>query len=83
MKFYVYILECSDKTLYCGYTNDLDKRIRDHNNSKTGAKYTKTRRPVILKYFEEFEEKNNALKREFQIKKMTRAQKLSLIFPAS
>lgn len=83
MRFYVYIVECSDGSFYCGYTNNLEKRIHDHNNEKIGAKYTKTRRPVYLKYYEEFLDKKTALKREFEIKKMKRSQKINLIIPTS
>lgn len=75
---YVYILLCSDGTLYTGWTNDLEKRIKIHNDGK-GAKYTKTRRPVTLVYYEVYQEKREALKRECQIKKMTRKKKLQLI----
>ena len=75
---FVYILECSDKTLYCGWTNDLEKRILAHN-SGNGAKYTKSRRPVKLLYYEEFENKNDALKREYTIKKLKRSEKDKLI----
>ena len=52
--YFTYILECADKTLYVGSTNDLEKRVYQHNNLKSGAHYTKIRRPVILKYSEEF-----------------------------
>lgn len=76
--YFVYILECADKTLYVGSTNDIEKRLHTHNNSKTGAHYTKIRRPVILKYSESFETKSEALKREFAIKKHTRVDKLKL-----
>lgn len=76
--YYVYIVECSDKTLYTGYTNNLNKRIETHNKGK-GAKYTKYRRPVQLVYYEEYETKNLALKREYSIKKLTRKEKLKLI----
>lgn len=76
--YYVYIVECSDKTLYTGYTNNLNKRIETHNKGK-GAKYTKFRRPVQLVYYEEYETKNLALKREYSIKKLTRKEKLKLI----
>ena len=79
MSFYVYLLLCNDKSLYCGYTNNLDSRIYEHNNSPKGAKYTKARRPVTLVYFEEFDEKVNALKREFALKKLSRKQKIDLI----
>lgn len=60
---YTYILRCADDTLYCGWTNHLEKRIKAHNEGK-GAKYTKTRRPVSLAYFEEFETKQEAMKRD-------------------
>lgn len=77
-KNYTYILECSDGSFYTGWTNDLEARIKSHNDG-TGAKYTKSRRPVKLVYFEESETKGEALSREAQIKKMTRKQKLALI----
>ena len=77
--FYVYIVECADNTLYCGYTNDLNSRINEHNLGKNGAKYTKTRRPVKLVYFEKFETKSEAMKREYQIKQLSRIQKQELI----
>ncbi|HUD04063.1 MAG TPA: GIY-YIG nuclease family protein [Candidatus Paceibacterota bacterium] len=79
MAYYVYILECADKTLYVGSTNDIKKRVHAHNNSKHGAHYTKIRRPVILKYSESFKTKSQALKREHALKKLTRAEKLQLI----
>ncbi len=75
---YVYILECSDGTLYTGWTNDLDKRIKAHNEGK-GAKYTKARRPVTLTYYEEYENKSDALKREAAIKKLSRAEKVNMV----
>ncbi len=75
---YVYIVKCSDDTLYTGYTNDLKKRIHMHNSGK-GAKYTKHRTPLILLYYEVFEEKGDALRREYAIKKLTRVEKLELI----
>ncbi|SHG97565.1 putative endonuclease [Anaerosphaera aminiphila DSM 21120] len=78
MKYYVYILQCSDESLYTGYTNDLEKRIETHNNKK-GAKYTKPRTPVSLKYYEKFETKSEALKREYEIKQLTRKEKLKII----
>jgi putative endonuclease len=79
MKYYVYILECADKTLYTGYTNDIKKRVLAHNNLKTGARYTKARRPVILVYSEKFKTKTEAMKREYVLKQMTREEKLVLI----
>ena len=75
---YIYIVECRDKTLYTGYTTDLDKRIKTHD-AKKGAKYTRGRTPVILKYYEEFNNKADAVKRESQIKKLKRAKKLILL----
>jgi putative endonuclease len=77
--FYVYILECSDKTLYVGSTNDLDKRIYAHNNLKSGAHYTKVRRPVVLKYHEKLETYGEARKRERELKRLTRKEKLNII----
>lgn len=79
MSYYVYILECSDKTLYIGSTNNLEKRVVAHNTLKAGARYTKARRPVRLKYSEKFSTKSLALKRECALKKLTRAEKLRLI----
>lgn len=75
---YTYIVECSDGTLYCGWTNDLEKRIAAHNSGK-GAKYTKSRLPVKLVYYETFATPNEAMSREYAIKKMTRSEKIKLI----
>ena len=75
---YTYIVECADGTYYCGWTNNLEHRIDAHNNGK-GAKYTKSRLPVKLLYFEEYETKEQAMKREWQIKQLTRSQKEKLI----
>lgn len=80
MCYYFYIVRCSDNSLYCGQTSNLQKRIRVHNtSSKRGAKYTKIRRPVELVYFEEYPELSMAMKREWQVKKWTRAKKEVLI----
>ena len=79
MKHFVYILECSDGSLYVGCTNDIQKRLKEHNESKCGAHYTKIRRPVTLKYQETFETLNEARRREFEIKRLKREKKLSLI----
>ena len=79
MSYFVYILECADKTLYVGYTNNIEKRLNHHNNSKQGAHYTKIRRPVILKYSETFDNLSEALRREHAIKKLKREEKLNLI----
>lgn len=75
---YTYILRCSDDTLYCGWTNDLKKRLASHNAGK-GAKYTHSRIPVTLVYYETFYTKEEAMSREFAIKKLTRREKLKLI----
>lgn len=80
MKYFAYILECADKTFYIGYTNDVEKRIIAHNTSKTGACYTKGRRPVVLKYFEEFSTKSGAMKRECQLKKLSREKKAEICY---
>jgi putative endonuclease len=80
MAYFVYILECADKTLYIGSTNDLEKRLHSHNSSKSGAHYTKIRRPVALKYSESFRTKSKALKREHELKKLTRAEKLRMLY---
>ena len=81
MNYSVYILECADKSLYVGCTNDLEKRIIEHNNSQKGAHYTKIRRPVVLKYSEKFTTLSKARKREAEIKKWDRKKKLNLIAP--
>ena len=75
---YVYIVECSDKTLYTGSTGDIEKRIREHNSSRGGAKYTRSRRPVRLVYVEACATLSIALRREAEIKKLSRPQKLLL-----
>ncbi len=77
-KNFTYIVECSDHTLYTGWTNDLEKRITAHNAGK-GAKYTKTRRPVRLVYFETFPTKEEAMSREYRIKRLSRKEKEQLI----
>lgn len=75
---YTYILECSDGTLYTGWTNDIEKRLKTHNGGK-GGKYTRSRLPVKLVYLEEFETPNEARSREWHIKKLSREEKLKLI----
>ena len=72
------MLKCSDGTLYTGWTNDLEKRVEAHNSGK-GAKYTKARRPVELAYYEEFETKEQAMKREYAIKQLGRKEKQELL----
>lgn len=75
---YTYILRCGDGTYYTGWTNDLKKRLEDHNLGR-GAKYTRAHLPVILVYYESFETKAEAMKREAAIKKLSRSQKERLI----
>ena len=75
---YTYILRCKDGTLYTGWTNHLEKRLKDHNEGK-GAKYTKSRTPVTLVYHEIFETKEEAMRREYAIKQMSRSEKEKLI----
>ena len=75
---YTYILRCRDGSLYTGWTNDLEKRVAAHN-AGTGAKYTRTHRPVELVYHECFAAREEAMRREAQIKRLTRTEKLALI----
>lgn len=75
---YTYIVKCSDKTFYTGWTNDLEKRIEMHNSGK-GAKYTKARMPVELVYYEAFDTKEEAMSREWHIKRLSRSEKQKLI----
>lgn len=75
---YTYILECSDGTYYTGWTNDLVKRVKMHNAGK-GAKYTKPRRPVVLAYYEAFQTKEEAMRREWEIKQLSRKEKEQLV----
>jgi putative endonuclease len=79
MSYFVYILECADKSLYVGCTNNLERRLEQHNNSKSGAHYTKIRRPVILIYKEEFSTLKEARGREAEIKGWRREKKFNLI----
>lgn len=76
--YYTYLLECSDGTIYCGYTNDVAARVKTHNEGK-GAKYTKSRLPVRAVYVEEHATKHEAMSREGKIKRLSRAEKLRLI----
>ena len=78
-EWFVYIVECADKTLYTGITTDMERRINEHNSSPKGAKYTKTRRPVTMVYFETALDRTTASKRESQIKKLSRKEKMELI----
>ncbi len=83
MNHFTYILKCADNTLYVGATNDLEKRLHQHNNAKNGAHYTKIRRPVTLVYSEKFTTLAESRKREAEIKRWSRAEKLELITPTT
>jgi putative endonuclease len=78
LKAYTYLLRCADGTLYCGWTNDIEKRLAAHNSGKA-SKYTRSRLPVELVYLETFETKQEAMSREARIKRLSRRQKLALI----
>ena len=73
------MVRCADDTLYTGWTNCLEKRLKAHNSGKNGAKYTKTKRPVTWVYYEGYATKEEAMRREYAIKQMTRKQKLKLM----
>lgn len=75
---YTYLVRCADGSLYCGWTNHLEERLRAHN-AGTGAKYTKSRRPVTLAYYEVFSTRQEAMKREWAIKQLSRKEKMALI----
>jgi putative endonuclease len=79
LPYYVYIVQCSDNTLYTGITKDIDRRTKEHNTSSRGAKYTRSRRPVILVYSKAAGTRSDALREEYRIKKLSRIQKLRLI----
>ena len=83
MAYYVYILTCADNTLYVGSTNNLEKRVVQHNTAKAGAHYTKIRCPVMLAYSETVQTLSEALRREAEIKRWRREEKLALITSAS
>ncbi|MDP2720477.1 MAG: GIY-YIG nuclease family protein [bacterium] len=77
--YYLYILECSDQTLYSGITVDLERRVKEHDSSELGAKYTRGRKPVKLVFSKEFQNRSQASKEESRIKKLSREEKLELI----
>ena len=77
--YFVYIIQCNDQTLYTGITTNLDRRIKEHNGSKLGAKYTKFRRPVKLVYSKDFINRSEASKEESRIKKLSRLEKINLL----
>mgnify|MGYP003833207875 CR=1 FL=1 len=78
--YYLYILECADGTIYTGITTDVERRVKEHNGSKLGAKYTRARRPVKLIFQKEFESRSEAMIEEARIKKLTREEKIKLIY---
>lgn len=77
--WWVYLLRCSDNSLYAGVTTDIERRVKEHNNSKLGAKYTRARRPVQLAYLEKADDKSSACKREYQIRHLTKRKKEQLV----
>lgn len=80
MSAYTYLLRCSDGTLYCGWTDDIEKRLAAHNSGKA-SKYTRSRLPVKLVYYEVFDTKREAMSREARIKQLSRREKLALVNP--
>ncbi len=78
-KWFVYLLRCADATLYCGITTDLARRLREHNEGRAGARYTRVRRPAVLVYAKEFPDRSRAARYEYQLKKLDRRAKLALI----
>ena len=79
MKWFLYVLQCSDGTFYTGTTTDINRRLREHNSSALGAKYTRSRRPVKLVYLVEHEDRSSAQKAEYGFKKLSRNQKQKII----
>lgn len=77
--YYLYILSCSDQSLYSGITVDLERRVKEHVSSKLGAKYTRGRRPVKLVFSKEFQNRSEASKEEARVKKLSRSEKLAMI----
>lgn len=77
---YVYVVECADGTLYTGYTTDPDRRVAEHN-AGDGAKYTRSRTPVVLRHTERYESKSAAMSREYEIKQFSRREKERLVDP--
>ena len=76
--YYIYFLTCHDQSIYCGITTDLNRRILEHNESKRGAKYTRSRRPVKLSWYTTRQNKSEALQLEYRLKKLSRQDKLTL-----
>lgn len=78
-KWYLYVLRCSDQSLYTGVTTDLDRRLKEHNETKRGAKYTRTRRPVELVWTKEYKSRSEAQKAEYSFKKLFHKEKWEVI----
>lgn len=83
MAWFIYILRCADDTLYTGITTDLERRLHEHNHETLGARYTRARRPLILVYSEQAQNRSAASKREYAIKKLSRQQKEKLLLTAN
>ncbi|MBP7741310.1 MAG: GIY-YIG nuclease family protein [Candidatus Pacebacteria bacterium] len=79
-EWYVYMVECADGTLYSGVTTDVERRIKEHNDSPKGAKYTRAKRPVVLVYTETCVDRTEATRREYTLKQLSRDEKLKLIY---
>ena len=77
--WYMYVVECSDRTLYTGVSNNLERRVLEHNASKKGAKYTRSRRPVKLVYYKKYDDRSQAQVAEYKFKKLSRSKKLAKI----
>lgn len=78
-RWFLYMVTCNDGTIYTGITTDIDRRVHEHNNSKKGAKYTRSRRPVVLSYIRLCENRSKASKAEAAIKKLSRKEKIEII----
>ena len=79
--WHVYMVECADATLYTGITTDIERRVAEHNDSLKGARYTRAKRPVSLVYSEAYADRSAASKREYELKQLSREQKLALLTP--
>ena len=79
MQWFLYVVRCNDDTLYTGVTTDIQRRLKEHNASSRGAKYTKTRRPVEVVYWKPFKNQSSAQKAEYRFKQLTREQKEKMI----
>jgi predicted GIY-YIG superfamily endonuclease len=77
--WFFYVVRCADSSLYAGVSTDVQRRVREHNSGARGAKYTRSRRPVSLAHYERFNDKGDALRREYSFKQLTRAEKLKVI----